>query len=48
MSLTLSAGVACDVYVAQTATATIEVNVGAPFSLELALAEDRWIPTYPS
>lgn len=48
MTLTLSAGAACDVLVGLTLAATIEMNVGAPFSLELALSDDRWFPTYPS
>jgi hypothetical protein len=48
MTTTLSVGIACDVLAALNLTATIEVNVGAPFSLELTLSDDRWLPTYPS
>lgn len=46
--LSLSAGVACDVYVGLGVEATIEVDVGAPYSLALSLATDRWYSTYPS
>lgn len=48
MSLTVSAESSCDVYAGLTATATIGCDVGAPYSLELSLAADRWISTYPS
>jgi hypothetical protein len=48
VTLTLSAESSCDVYAGLTATATIGCNVGAPYSLELTLAADRWISTYPS
>lgn len=41
--------VACDVMVGLTVTATLEVNVGAPYQGNIAsLATDRWLAMYPS
>lgn len=48
MILTVSAESSCDVYAGLTAAATMVCSVGAPYSVELSLAADRWISTYPS